>query len=286
MTTQTETTGSSILVTGGANGKTGRRVAERLRARDAAVRAGSRAGQPPFDWADRSTWQPALTGTNAAYVSYFPDLGSPGAPEAIDEFAQAALNVGTSRLVLLAGRGEEEALRAEQALRDSDAEWTVLRCSWFAQNFSENFLLGPVLAGEVALPVDAIPEPFLDADDVAEVAVAALTEEGHAGRVYELTGPRLLTFGEAVGEIAQASGRDIRYKPISIEKFTAGLAQAGVPDELVSLVAYLFAEVMLDGRNAHLTDGIRRALGREPGDFRDYVRRTAATGAWAGSEAG
>ncbi|MGI8625291.1 MAG: hypothetical protein ACR2J5_01790 [Geodermatophilaceae bacterium] len=206
-------------------------------------------------------------------------------PEAIAAFAEAALNVGTGRLVLLSGRGEEEASRAEQALQASGADWTVVRCSWFNQNFSESFALGPVLAGEVALPVDAVQEPFVDADDIADVAVAALTEDGHLGQVYELTGPRLLTFGQAVGEIAQASGRDISYLPISIEQFTAGLAEAGEPADLVRLLAYLFTEV-LDGRNAQLTDGVQRALGREPRDFRDYARDAAATGVWASELAG
>jgi len=285
MSTRTNITQETILVTGGASGKTGRRVAQRLHARDVPVRVGSRSAQPPFDWDDRATWRPALAGTSAAYISYFPDLGVPSAPETIAAFAQAALDVGSTRLVLLSGRGEEEALRAEQALRESGADWTVVRCSWFNQNFSENFFLGPVLAGEVALPVDAIPEPFVDADDIADVAVASLTEDGHAGQVYELTGPRLLTFAEAVDEIGRAAGREIRYVPISIDQFTAGLAEIGEPAELVSLLAYLFTDV-LDGRNAHLTDGVHRALGREPRDFGDYACDAAATGVWAGELAG
>lgn len=126
-----------------------------------------------------------------------------------------------------------------------------------------------------------MPEPFVDVDDVADVAVAALTEDGHTSRVYVLSGPRLLTFGQAVAEIGQASSRDIRYVPISIEQFTAGLAEAGEPAELVALLAYLFTEGM-DGRNASLTDGVQRALGREPRDFADYARDAAATGVWAG----
>jgi uncharacterized protein YbjT (DUF2867 family) len=204
----------TTLVVGG-TGKTGRRVAERLQARDLPVRIGSRSGAPPFDWEDRSTWAPALQGTAAAYVSYFPDLAVPGAPEAIAAFAEQALAAGTRRLVLLSGRGEEEAQRAEQALAETDAEWTIVRCSWFSQNFSESYLLEPVLAGEVVLPAGDVPEPFVDADDIADVAVAALTQEGHAGRLYELTGPRLLTFADAVGEIARASGREIRFMPVT-----------------------------------------------------------------------
>jgi len=285
MSSSKETSAHPILVTGGASGKTGRRVAERLRALGVPVRLGSRAGQPPFEWSDRETWRPVLSGTAAAYISYVPDLGVPSAPDAIASFAEAALTQGTHRLVLLSGRGQVQALRAEQALQESGAEWTVVRCSWFNQNFSENVFLGPVLAGEVALPVDGVPEPFVDAEDVADVAVAALTQAGHAGQVYELTGPRLLTFAKAIGEIGRACGRDIRFVPISIEQFTAGLIEAGAPDELVQLLAHLFTEVM-DGRNARLTDGVQRALGREPRDFSQYARDTAATGVWAGELAG
>jgi uncharacterized protein YbjT (DUF2867 family) len=269
----------TTLVVGG-TGKTGRRVAERLQALDRPVRIGSRSGAPPFDWEDRATWAPALQGTTAAYVSYFPDLAVPGAPEAIAAFAAQALEAGTRRLVLLSGRGEEEAQRAEQALAESGADWTIVRCSWFSQNFSESYMLEPVLAGELVLPAGDVPEPFVDADDIAEVAVAALTQDGHSGRLYELTGPRLLTFADAVAEIARASGREIRFVPVTIEEYAGALAQDGVPDDVVWLLRYLFTEV-LDGRNASVADGVELALGRPPRDFADYARRTAAAGVWA-----
>jgi uncharacterized protein YbjT (DUF2867 family) len=123
------------------------------------------------------------------------------------------------------------------------------------------------------------PEAFVDANDIADVAVAALTEDGHAGQLYELSGPRLLTFSEAAAEIARASGREIRYLPVSIEEQAAAAAAQGVPGEFVDLLTYLFSE-LLDGRNAHLTNGIQRALGREPRDFADFARDAAATGVW------
>ena len=183
------------------------------------------------------------------------------------------------RLVLLSGRGEEEAQRAEQDVMGSGIDWTILRASWFAQNFSENYLLDSVLAGEVILPAGDVGEPFVDADDVADVAVAALTEDGHVGQLYEMTGPRLLTFAEAVAEIATATGREIRYVQVPAEAYASALAEQGVPAGFVWLLDYLFTTV-LDGRNAHLTDGILRALGREPRDFSAYARAAAATGVW------
>jgi uncharacterized protein YbjT (DUF2867 family) len=250
-----------VLILGG-NGKTGRRVAERLTAHGTAIRIGSRSGQPPFDWQDDATWEPVLQGV-----------------EAIGAFSRLAVGNGVRRLVLLSGRGEVEAQRAEQELQASGADWTILRAAWFSQNFSENFLLDGVLAGEIALPVGDVGEPFMDADDIADVAVAVLTQHGHNGQLYELTGPRLLTFAEVTEEIAKASGRSIRYVQVSAEDYAAALTQMELPSEIAALLMELFTQV-LDGRNAYLGDGVERALGRKPRDFIDYARATAATGVW------
>jgi uncharacterized protein YbjT (DUF2867 family) len=261
----------------GAAGKTGRRIVERLEARNVAVRPASRA--TGFDWNDPVTWPAMVEGIDAAYISYHPDITVPGAPEAIAEFSKVAAAHGVKRLVLLSGRGESEAQRAEELMQAAGTEWTIVRCSWFAQNFSEAFMADGVLAGEVAVPAGDVPEPFVDVEDIADVAVAALTKDGHHGQVYELTGPRALTFDEAVVEIAAATGRPIRFTPVPVDAFTSGMREAGVPDDEAALVAWLFTEV-LDGRNAEPQDGVRRALGRAPRDFGEYARRTAATGAW------
>jgi uncharacterized protein YbjT (DUF2867 family) len=268
------------LVLGG-RGKTGSRVVERLKARGMPTQVGSRSGEPPFDWEDEATWAPALQNVESVYISYYPDLAVQGAVAKVCSFAELAVESGVRRLVLLSGRGEEEAQRAERAVQEAgDVEWTIVRCSWFSQNFSENYLLEPILSGEVVLPAGDIPEPFVDAEDIADVAVAALTEDGHAGQIYELTGPRLLTLEEALGEIARAAGREIRYVPVSVQEYSSMLVEHDVAAEFVSLLTYLFSEV-LDGRNAHLTDGVRRAVGREPKDFADYARDAAATGVWS-----
>ena len=266
----------------GATGKTGSRVLERLTARGVPVRAGSRSGSPPFDWENRSTWAPALEGMEAVYVWYYPDIAVPGAREELDSFTELAVESGARRIVLLAGRGEPEADFAEQAVRDSGADWTILRPAFFSQNFSEGFFVDQILAGELAAPAGDVKEPFVDVDDIADVAVAALTDDRHVGQVYELAGPRLLTFAEAVQEVAQAANREIPYVPVSIDEYTSMLTEYEVPSELVWLLGYIFSEV-LDGRNAHLADGVQRALDRPPRDFADYVRDAAATGVWSGS---
>ena len=267
-----------VLVLGG-TGKTGRRVVERLEAREIPVRVGSRSGLPPFDWEDRSTWAPALDGAGSVYLTYYPDLAIPGAVEATRSFAELAVQSGVPRLVLLSGRGEPESERAEQAVSDTGAELTVLRSTWFMQNFSEDYMLEHVLSGEIRLPGGDVPTPFLDADDIADVAVAALTDERHIGELYELTGPGSLTFADVAAEISAATGRDLRYVPITIEEHEAECFAHGVAPEVVELLTYLFNEVV-DGRNADTTDGVRRALGREARDFASYARATAGSGIW------
>lgn len=265
----------------GATGKTGQRVAVRLADRGVPVRLGSRDGTPPFDWADQETWVATLDGVDSLYLSYYPDLAVPGAGEAVRGLCELAVASGVERMVLLSGRGEPHAQQAEQEFTRIVEDWTIVRCSWFNQNFSEGYLLEPVLAGEVAMPAGEVPEPFVDVDDIAEVAVAALTEDGHSGQLYELTGPRLLTFEEAVAEVSKAVGREIRFKPISMADYAAELAEYQLPGDLVWLLNHLFTEV-LDGRNAELADGVQRALGREPKDFADFAREAAAAGAWDG----
>lgn len=267
------------LVTG-VTGKTGSRVAALLAAAGHPVRPGSRTAPIPFDWTDRATWAPALAGVDSVYLAFQPDLAVPGAPDTIRAFTAAAVAAGVRSVVLLSGRGEPEALECEEIVRDSGLTWTVVRCSFFAQNFSEGAFVDDVLAGAVALPNGDVPEPFVHADDIAEVAAAALTDARHAGQVYELTGPRALTFADAVGEIAAATGRDIAFIPVTRPEFVAALSEYQVPDEVISLLDYLFGTV-LDGRNSAPADGVRRALGRAPRDFTDYAKEVAATGAWA-----
>lgn len=268
------------LVVGG-TGKTGRRVAERLAAGGRPVRIGSPSSRPGFDWNDESTWEPALEGVGAAYLTYAPDLGLPGAADRIRDLAARARGAGVRRLVLLSGRGQHGHAPAEQAVRDSGLAWTIVRSSWFAQNFNEGFLTPMVVEGTLAVPAGEAAEPFVDADDLADVVVACLTDERHSGEIYEVSGPRMLRFADAAAEISRAIGRPVHFAPISEREFVDGMAAAGVPDELLTVLCEVFAELR-DGRNATTTDGVQRALGRPARDFAEYARDAAAAGAWAG----
>lgn len=268
----------TVLVIGG-TGKTGRRVAERLTERGVIVRIGSRSGSPAFDWDDAGTWDAALDGITKAYVTYYPDLAFPGVSELIARFAAAARAGGVKKIVLLSGRGEDGAVASEESVRNSGIAWTIVRCNWFNQNFNESFFLGPVLDGTISIPAGDAVEPFVDADDIADVAVAALAESGHDGQVYELSGPRLLGFHDVALEISAATGRDVVYSPVTAAEYEAILAKEGLPRDFVDLFT-----LILDGRNASLTDGVQRALGRDPKDFREFAREAAATGAWTVAE--
>ena len=268
---------SPILVIG-STGKTGSRIVRSLTEKGFPVREGSRTSAIPFDWEKTETWAPALSGVKAAYVSYFPDLAFPGAAEKIEALAEVAKSAGVRKLVLLSGRGEAHAQKCEQIIRNCGLDFTLVRAAWFAQNFSEGYLQAPVLDGVVALPAGDIKEPIADVDDIADVAVAALTDDRHNGELYEITGPRLLSFAEAAAEISAAAGIPVRYMPITLDEFHAGMLEIGGP-----LIADVFTEICretLDGHNAYLTDGVQRALGRAPRDFADFCRHAAASGAW------
>ena len=272
------TTAQTETLVLGATGKTGRRVVQRLRERGVPVREGSRSGHPRFDWEDPATWGPAVDGVGAVYISYYPDLAAPGAPEAVRALADEAIARGVQKFVLLSGRGEEEAQRAEQDLLGTGADVTVVRCAWFMQNFSEDFLRGDVMDGQLILPGGDGQEPFVDTDDIADVAVASLTEDGHQGEIYELTSPRLYTLADIAVELSQATGRTITYVPVTVEEYAAGAADHGVPPELVTHLTYLFGQVF--GNNAYVTDGVERAIGRAPRDFATFAAEAAAHSAW------
>jgi len=277
--TQKDSSIAGLTLVLGGTGKTGRRVAHQLKNRGVQTRIASRSADLPFDWNDQSNWNEVLSDVTTVYISYAPDLAIPGATDAIRNFVRKAVEQGVRRLVLLSGRGEDEAQACERIIQDAGVEWTVVRASWFNQNFSEGEFLGMVLDGAITLPAGNIPEPFVDVNDIADVAVAALTEEGHSGEIYEVTGPRMLTFTEVAQEISRAAGREVSFIQIPKEAFAGAIQDSGVPQEIAWLLDYLF-DTVLDGRNSYVCDGVQRALGRDPIDFAEYASRIAASGIW------
>ncbi|MFW3170412.1 NAD(P)H-binding protein [Geodermatophilus sp. CPCC 206100] len=263
----------------GATGTTGRRVGAALRTAGAGVRPASRSSPTRFDWTAAETWEPALDGVGAVYLM---------APDgvAVDErFVRLAVASGVRRIVLLSSDAVEEMgdarlLDAERAVRESGAEWTVLRPSWFDQDFDEGVFRDAVLAGELALPLGDLRQAFVDADDIAAVAAAALTTDGHAGQTYQVQGPRALSFAEALALVSRASGRPVRFAGDPAEYRAAHLGygrdEAEVDAELAA-----FAALRARGDDEP-GDAVRRVTGRDPRSFEDHVRAAAERGAWRG----
>lgn len=264
----------------GKNGKTGARVDQRLQAMGYTTRPVSRSTNPSFDWENPATWRSAIEGTHAAYVTYQPDLAVPNAEATIRAFVQVAAEAGLKHIVLLSGRGEEGAQRAEEVLKASGISWNIVRASWFAQNFSESFMLDGILAGELVLPAGDTVEPFVDVDDIADVAVAALTQPELRNKLFEVTGPRALTFAQCIKEISTALDRPIKYTNVPVDQYIDVLRQQGTPEDLLWLLHELFT-VVFDGRNSNVMSGVAEALGRPATDFNSYVQKTIQTGVWA-----
>ncbi|MDF0716399.1 NAD(P)H-binding protein [Muricauda sp. 334s03] len=269
----------NFLIIGG-TGKTGRKVVDSLKLLNQNVRIGSRSSQPAFDWNNGDTWEEALEGVDKMYITYQPDLAVPGAKHSIENLINLAKKQHLKKVVLLSGKGEREAELCEQVVINSGLDYTIVRASWFSQNFSESFFLEPIQQGFVALPQADVPVPYVDTGDIADVVVEALLHEEHDGRIYQLTGPTTLSFKEAIAEIAKATDRDIAFTPITIEAYVSAMKEQGVPADFVWLVEYLFTEVLGNPMVSEITNDIEKVLKRKPKSFTDYVNETAITGVW------
>ncbi|MEU5870391.1 NAD(P)H-binding protein [Glycomyces sp. NPDC047369] len=282
------TDNGTILVTG-ATGKVGRRLTDLLRRGGHDVRAVSRSTEIPLDWTDESTWDAALEGVAAVYVI------PPDHPFPADAFAAAAAKAGVRRLVAQSGRRVQDLAAAagvgpeaigmyaaQTAVQGSGLEWTVLQPNNFNENFSEGDYHPAVLAGEVALPLAGTTEPLIAVADIAAVAAAVLTEDGHHGQVYEITGPESLSMADAMAAIAAASGRPVAFRAETPEEHDAALRAAGLPEDLVMFLNLMY-EFMRGGAMAATTGNVEQILGREPIRFADWAAETAKTGVWSGA---
>ncbi len=272
MNTMQQSQNPGLILVLGNTGNTGSRVAARLNQKGVPFRGGSRSSSPVFDWNRPAGWGAVLEGIQSVYVAYPQELPIEHATEHIGAFIQHAREAGVKHIVLLTGRGEENGLVQENLLKESGLGWTVIRSAWFSQNFSEGSFADWVDSGELVLPGGRASEPFVDIEDIADVACAALSLPGHMGQVYEVTGPRLLSFGEIAAELTHMLNKPVEFTPVTHAEYRARLKEFGVPESNLALVDFLFQE-LLDGRNTHLGDGVRKALGREPTDFKAFVQR-------------
>ncbi|MCZ4552146.1 NmrA family NAD(P)-binding protein [Gordonia rubripertincta] len=276
----------------GATGKTGRQVVRALNSVDGVdVRAVSRSGGPiddgtlvRFDWDDRTSWAPVVDGVDAVYLV---DSQQSDAAQSMSEFSAVAQRAGVGHVVLLSSRDAVVSHRpgdaaVVSAVQSSGMTWTVLRPTWFMQVFSEWDLFrdGIIERHLVGTSGDGL-EPFIDTRDIGDVAAAALLDaERHAGKDYQLSGPDLLTFAEAARKIGKAAGEDVDFEQMADDDFVTYLAQRrGVAGPLAQDLAQVFGWIR-EGRNAHVSDGVREVLGRAPRTFDDFVGEIAAQGIW------
>jgi len=271
----------SVLVVG-ATGKTGQPLVETLAARGVEVRAATRHTAPGpgaavhFDWAQRATWQPALAGVDALYV--VGPYAEPDAPVLVRDLLAAATEV--RRVVLLSILGVDALPDVipmalwEQQVRESGLDWTILRPNWFMQNFSSLFAESLRDHGRLALPAGDAAVSFVDTRDIALVAAASLTEDGHAGNHYTLTGPEALTHGEVVALLGAAAGRDLRYVPLTPGGFANDLRHGGASDTVITWQSALF-ELIRDGANSPVTGTVERITGNPARTLKAYAEQSA-----------
>ena len=268
-----------ILVIGG-TGKTGRRVVEQLKNKGIEPRIGSRNASPSFDWNNKDTWVNSLDGIQRMYVTYYPDLAIPGAKEAIESLTYLAKELGVKKMVLLSGKGEKEAEACENIVIHSGIDYTIVRASWFNQNWSESFFLDPIKSGNVALPMADVLIPFVDVNDIAEVAATVLLDDTYNRDVIEVTGPELITFKDIVTMISESSKRSLNFHDISLDQYINGMKTMNIPKEVVWLIEYLFTHVLTNPKNQLIANDIEHVLGRKAKPFINYARETAKTGVW------
>ncbi len=274
---------SNILIIGG-TGKTGRRVVEQLKKKDIQPRIGPRQATPSFDWDDKNTWIESLKGIEKMHITYYPDLAVPGAKEAIESLTYLAKELGVKKIVLLSGKGEVEAEACEAIVKNSGVDYTIVRASWFNQNWSESFFLDPILSGEVALPMSNVLIPFVDANDIAEVAATVLLDNDYNGKTIEVTGPELITFKDIIHTISTVTNRNLTFHEITLEQYIEGMRQMQLPEDVIWLIEYLFSNVLTNPNNQKISNDIEQVLGRKARTFLEYAKETAKTEVWSTAE--
>lgn len=266
----------TILVIG-ASGKTGSAVYKRLLKQlpKNKLRAASRSSSTLFDWNDSATWGAALEDVSHVYLTYYPDLAIEASAAHIKAFCNVASSMNVKHITLLSGRGEPAAQTCEGILIDSGLSWNIVRASWFNQNFSDGFFKGFIDAGVIALPVQDVKEAFIDIEDIADVVVETLLNSKRQNQLFEVTGPELLSFDEIADQFSEALGREISFRTVSQADFNKMMLAEGVPEDVLSLLNFLFTEV-LDGRNEYLTGDVKDVLGRPATTFKQYIAKNKA----------
>lgn len=278
---------TTVLITG-IRGKTGRQVAKALaRRKGITVRGAGRnsAGLDAdgittahFDWEDHGTWPGAVAGVTAIYLVK-PKTADPA--KTVSAFLNAAKPI--ERIVLLseidAGSRDETAdeRKVERIIEALPTAWTILRPNWFMQNFTEpGFFLEALRdGGEITLPAAGQKVSFVDTRDIADVAAAALIDQGHASRHYTLTGPEALTFAEALRQIGRAAGHLIHHNDPPLDHYLKALGEKGTPQKAVGYYQRIYGCIQ-HGRAAVISTDVEGVTGHPARGFASFVAENQA----------
>ncbi|NYI08211.1 NmrA family NAD(P)-binding protein [Allostreptomyces psammosilenae] len=279
----------TVLVTGG-TGTTGSRVVRMLReeAPSARVRLASRHPDPDgeradpgveavrFDWRDPLTHAAALRGADRVYL-VAPVAEADPAP-LVETFLHAARRAGVRRVVALSSSAVAEGApglgRVHRMVRELFPDgWTVLRPSWFMQNFLGDHPLAEGIRrdGTMVTATGAGRLPFVDAEDIAAVAVRALLDDAPHNTAHLVTGPEALDYGTAAEIISRVSGRPVRHQPVSVAERAARYVAGGYPADFAAALAELDAAIR-DGLQEEVSDVVRRLTGRPPRSFAAFAQ--------------
>lgn len=269
-----------ILVTT-PNGKVGSGVVKQLVAQDVSVRAGVHnmkhasslqgAEVVHFDFADEARVRAALGGVDALYLAV-PSTMIADPPKRVIDLAKAA---DVQRVVQLSAMGVENSdtplRQIEQHLESSGLEYTILRPNWFLQNFNAGQRDYIRQMGAIIEPSGDGRTAFIDTRDIAAVAVKALTEDGHHGKAYGLTGSRALSRAEVAEAISKVTGKTVTYQSLTDDEFRAQTVREGWPTDIADQMGWLYGMVR-QGWTQTVTDTVQHVLGRKPISLEQYVQ--------------
>jgi len=271
---------NKVLVVG-ATGQVGREVVKALLELDEPVKAASHSGNEipetettTLDLVQPATWQSALQEVDRVFL-LVPAQDVTHANESVPPFVLGLKAAGVRKIVCLTGMTAERPgvplSAVETAVKQSGIGYTLLRPNWFNQNFAPGFYLGMIQhAGGVFLPAADAKTSFVDVRDIGAVAAVALTQEGHDGKEYTLTGPEALDHTEACVILSKAAGREISYTAISDDDLRAALREQGMPPEGIEELVRLYG-IVREGSSAVVSNDIATVLGRPAITFEQYA---------------
>ncbi|MEV6148706.1 NAD(P)H-binding protein [Nonomuraea sp. NPDC052129] len=261
----------------GATGTTGSRTAARLTAAGHRVKAASRHATPvpgaepvPFDWYDPGTHVAVLDGVDRVYL--IPPLGNPDPASVMLPFLRQARTAGVHRAVLLSSSAVPEGGPAvgmvHQAMPALFEQWAVLRPSWFMQNFTGTHIHALSIRedGTIWTATGTGRVGFVDAEDIAAVAVHALTDEHAPNTDLVLTGPEALSYDDIATSITEVTGRPVVHRHLPYEQMRDRLA-ALMPLEFAAILAGM-DRAIAEGAEDRVTDAVQHITGRPPRSFR------------------